>query len=247
MLKRRQTFLKVLSLLAIFLICGGCAQMNFSKNSSAPSNLSLAVDQIQPSNRPGVYTVSGQANLPDQTTVTVSAIRQLNSSTNQNGAKPEYSILSRQQTQVNGQNWKVDLNLWQVAPDGQYQEAWQLTQPATKTALTPTSSVLFLVSVNPAGQSSALTQQIDNLSQTNQSNLVQFTAEGDPYLQASRSLPVALPTGQTTPPPQRSLTTRIASDRVSDVAPVKNQNRSVLPPGKANVTTAPLMPNEFVR
>ncbi len=247
MLKRRQTLLKIVPILAVILMCSGCAQLNLSRNSSAPSTLSFAVDQIQPSNRPGVYSVSGRANLPDKTTVVVSAIRQLTPAANQDGAKPEYSILSRQQTQVNGQTWKVDLNLWQVAPDGQYQEAWQLTQPATRVASTPNSTVLFLASVTPSNQPSELTQQIEDLTQTSQGNFVQFTAEGDPYLQASRSLPITLPSGQTTAPPQRSLTTRIASDRITDVAPVKNQNRSVLPPGKTNVTTAPLMSQEFVR
>jgi hypothetical protein len=247
MLKRWQTLLKIVPILAVFLMCSGCAQLNFSRNSSASSGLAFAVDQIQPSNRPGIYSVSGRANLPDKTTVVVSAIRQLNSTARQNGAKPEYSILSRQQTQVKGQTWKVDLNLWQVAPDGQYQEAWQLTQSAKRIESAPNSTVLFLASVNPANQPPELTQQIENLTQASQGNLVQFTAEGDPYLQASRSLPVALPTGQTTAPPQRSLTTRIASDRISDVDPVKNQNRSVLPPGKTDVTTAPLMPQEFVR
>ena len=63
--------------------------------------------------------------------------------------------------------------------------------------------MLFLATVEPTDALSELETQLKKQGIKLVSNLVRNTAEGERYVQVSEVLPVALPTGQTTPPKQR--------------------------------------------
>ncbi|MBW4453009.1 MAG: hypothetical protein KME55_10140 [Nostoc indistinguendum CM1-VF10] len=69
----------------------------------------------------------------------------LNSDTNTNR-----SILARQIVEVKQGQWEAALNLWQVSPDGHFQEVWQ-ANPA-QIQLFPEDGVTFVAIFDPASQ-----------------------------------------------------------------------------------------------
>jgi hypothetical protein len=165
---------------------------------SATPEIQLSM-QVEPSGRPGIYTITGNTNLPDQSRITVSGIRYLRSSTEPvdlNNQEIPYSILARQTVEVAQGKWQTTLNLWQVAPDGRYQESWQLNESKLRQALTPNATVTFVAVLEPVGQPATLYQQLEN-NQKIQGDLVRFTPDGQQYLQVSQTLPVDLPKGKT--------------------------------------------------
>lgn len=175
-------------------------------------NLQLSM-QVKASGRSGAYTVTGDTTLPDQSWMTVSAIRYLRSSSQAEGnaADLPYSLLARQRVEVAQGKWQTTLNLWQVAPDGRYQEAWQLNASKLGISLQPNATVTFVAALEPIGQPASLMEQLAN--QKIEGSLVRFTAEGLPYLQVSQTLPIELPQGKTIPP---RLTTQDANNGWSD-------------------------------
>lgn len=150
--------------------------------------------------------VTGTTNIPDQSRIAVAAIRYLRPnqpavvSLNPN---PTYSILDYQDVKVNKGKWQTTLNLWKIAPNGQFQEVWQLDQSKLGLELEPETEVIFLATVEPTDSLSELEQQLGKQGIKLVSTLVRNTSEGERYLQASQVLPIELPTGQTTPPPPR--------------------------------------------
>jgi hypothetical protein len=168
---------------------------------SAVPEIQLSM-QVEPAGRPGIYTITGNTNLPDQSRITVAGIRYLRSSTEPvdlNNQELPYSILARQTVEVTQGKWQTTLNLWQVAPDGRYQESWQLNEAKLGQALTPNATVTFVAALEPVGQPATLSQQLGN-NQKIQGNLVRFTPDGQQYLQVSQTLPVDLPKGKTAAP-----------------------------------------------
>jgi hypothetical protein len=183
-------------ILLLLALCVSCS-------SSKPPDVSLKLS-VQPANNPGVYNVTGSTNLPEKSQITVAALRYLRP-TNQElispDPKPTYSILNRQIVQVEQGRWQTTLNLWQVAPDGRFREAWQLNlnQGQIGLSLEPVNEVSFVATFDPAGQFVKAKQQplyIQDL----QGSLVRFSAEGLPYVQASQILKVGLPVGKRPPP-----------------------------------------------
>lgn len=162
--------------------------------------------RVTPSERPGVYTVAGTTNLPNQSRIAIVAVRYLRSNKPQSpNLKPNltYSILAYQDVLVNKGKWQANLNLWKVAPNGEFKEAWQLEQAKLGIKLEPETGVTFLATVASTESLTDLEQQLQKQGIKLVSNVVRTTVEGERYVQANQILPVALPTGQTTPPPQR--------------------------------------------
>jgi hypothetical protein len=162
--------------------------------------------RVTPSERPGIYTVAGTTNLPNKSRIAVVAVRYLRSNKPQTqDIKPNltYSVLAYQDVEVNKGKWQTNLNLWKVAPNGEFKEAWQLEQAKLGIKLEPETGVTFLATVAPNESLADLEQQLQKQGIKLVSNVVRNTVEGERYIQANQILPVALPTGQTTPPPQR--------------------------------------------
>jgi hypothetical protein len=178
---------------ALLLLTVGCTQPR-----STQVELSM---NVEPTSRPGVYTVSGSTNLPDESQIIVQGIRSLippNQVVSTSNAS-NYAILDRQSTKVSQGKWQATLKLWQVAPDGQYREAWQLTT-APLSRLTPSTEVTFIAVIDPVKQAAALQQQLQSEGKKLEGANVRFTPDGQWYLQAQQTLAVTLPTGKTTPP-----------------------------------------------
>ena len=204
---------------------------------------------VTPKERAGVYTVAGTTNLPDKSRIAIAAIRYLQVSQPQSQElKPHqtYSILAYQDVEVNKGKWQADLNIWKVAPNGQFKEAWQLEQPKLGLNLEPEPGVLFLATVEPTDSLSELEQQLQKQGIKLVSNIVRNTVEGEQYVQASQVLTLALPTGQTTaPPPRLDDLNGGWGPRYLLIDEPPNTNKFEQPDKRR--TNAPLVPGEYLQ
>ena len=104
-------FLLLSYALLLLTFCTGCSTASdwFQAQFSSP-NIELAILQVEPATRPGIYTVSGNTTLPEQTQVTVAAVRLLDDfqSTLNKSAEPAYEILDRQFVRTEKGNWQAN-------------------------------------------------------------------------------------------------------------------------------------------
>lgn len=214
---------------------------------SAPpqQSVELNINEIKAASRPGVYNIAGSTNLPDDSRITISAVRYLRP-INEGSITPSshtYSILARQIVPVSAGRWQTTLNFWQVAPDGRFQEAWQ-TEAALQNSIEPATSVTFIATYEPSAQVTLEQQQLPEL----QGRLVRFSAEGDEYVQASQTLPIALASGSTTPStiPPEEINGGWGS-RSELTLDTSSTNTTRPKPIKINQTNAPLSTTEFLR
>lgn len=235
---------RILVCLVLLLILNvGCA-----KRRSPEVDLKMRVQQ---SGSPGVYLVTGSTNLPEQSLITVMALRSIRSdspSTVSANPNATNSILARQIVKVEHENWQTTLNLWQVAPDGRFREAWQLNQSEEGLSLNPAANVTFLALLDPAVQPLPIEKKLQQQDKNLRGRLVRFTDDGQWYVQASEVLPVALPTGKTVPPPLRAedINGGWGNRSVIQREP-QNSDFVGLPPEKIEKTTAPPSTTEFMR
>lgn len=194
----------------LLILITGCSQLPFTARQlpSLLPNLSTEANfhlQVMSSGRAGVYTLAGNTNLPDGSRITVAAVRYLRPDKQQSQSQTPnqaFSILDYQDVKVNRGKWQTTLNLWKVAPSGQFQEAWQLEQSKLGITFAPETEVTFLATVAPTNSLSELEQQLEKQGVKVASRLVRNTADGEQHIQASQILSIALPTGQTTAPQQ---------------------------------------------
>lgn len=238
----------------LLVLTTGCSQVSLKAQKlpsllpdfSTNANFKLSVT---PSARPGVYTVAGTTNLPDKSRIAIAAIRYLRTTQPlDQSVKPHltYSILAYQDVTVNQGKWQTNLNLWKVAPNGSFQETWQLEQSKLGLKLEPESGVTFLATVEPTDSLSELEQQLKKQGIKLVSNVVRNTVEGEQYIQANQILSVALPTGQTTPPPQRPEDVNGGWGPRYLLIPEPPNTNKFEQPNKRR-TNAPLSPGEFLQ
>lgn len=216
---------------------------------TAPSTQVELTLKAAPAGRTGTYQVTGTTNLPAGSRLAIAAIRSLHpdsarsQSTSTHG---NYAILARQVTEVAAGKWQTPLHLWQVAPDGHYQESWQPNLNQVGKLQQPSEQVTFLAILEPEDQSAAVRQQLEQKNFSFGNPLSRVTAEGDRYFQASQKLPVPLPFGKTTPPTTTASDTNGGwGDRDSRTANQSQVDRSktekpIQPANQENQTDAPL-------
>ena len=193
-------------LLPGLLLLTGCTPWLDAFNRSTSTPLEFRIGQVEATDRPGLYTVIGETTLPQKTRITVTALRSLAQTEAQPGSLTpaqvlsNYAILDRQIAEVRQGKWQVELNLWQVAANGEFQESWQLNQSKLGVHFRPQPEVTFSAMLEPAHQPAELQPRLEKLGNSPRASLVQYTPEGERYLQASQTLAIALPTGKTTPP-----------------------------------------------
>ncbi|HEY9696049.1 MAG TPA: hypothetical protein V6D10_02225 [Trichocoleus sp.] len=186
----------LLSLLLI--LCTGCTSFRLP-GQSAEVNLDL---QVSPGNFAGVYNISGSADLPNQTKIAVAAVRYLYPTQSINQAitdRPTYSVLDYQEAEIKDKQWQTRLNLWQVAKDGRYAEAWQLEQPKTGLTVAPAPEIIFLATLTPGKNLARVEQQLAQRSLRFSSAITRSTSDGDWYVQVSQSMTAGLPNDKTAP------------------------------------------------
>lgn len=120
--------------------------------------------------------------------------------------KPSYAILDYQPIEVREGQWQSELNLWQVARDGRYQESWQLHQEELALQWKAEPKVIFLATLlvdGAADRLQLLQNQLADDQLTLERTWLQTSAEGERYFQAVQLRSVPLPQAQTSPPPLR--------------------------------------------
>lgn len=230
---------------------------NYGCVKQAQVETQVAIKNVQILSGNSLYRISGSTNLPESSRITVAAVRYLRPTTGQPGAlltsdaSTKRSILARQIVQVKQGTWQADLNLWQVAPDGSFEEVWQANQRQMK--LTPESDVTFIATFDPVGQWEKLDshKSEEKLKPENyqlEGKLVRFTNEGEKYAQASQTLLIPLPTGKTIPPrPQPEDLNEGWGNRYQILPEPKVTRSALIPPAKSRQTNASLLPSEFLR
>lgn len=195
---------------------------------SPKTELTLRVD---PTGQSGVYTVSGQTNLPNQTRLTIQAIRKLNApntGVQLSNSQPTYTILSRSQVEVMDGKWQTTLNLLQKAPDGQAVESWQPSDRQLKLNLQPENQVTFLAVTDPSDSAFEIRQQPEGSTQDNLS--VRFTADGKSYLQAEQALNLEAPAPKLIEQTANAAIVKVATKPINKSTAAKPQIDTALSP-----------------
>ncbi|MEA5570127.1 hypothetical protein [Calothrix sp. UHCC 0171] len=228
------------------------------------SEVSLEIKNIQSVGSNGEYKVIGSTSLPKSSRIAIAAVRYLRPNNKQEniGSNVDLninrSILDRRIVQVNDKGeWEADLNLWQVAPDGSYQEVWQVNQ--SQTALIPQNDVTFTATFDLESQANMAEITIDkpNEQQSQATQLkipelegksLRFSELGEKYVQASLSQSISLPAAKTVPPiPQAEDINGGWGDRYLIKPETVASGFAPSPPTKSRQTTAPLSASEFLR
>ena len=233
-------------LLPGLLLLTGCTPWLNAFNPSSATPLEFRIRQVEPTARPGLYAVAGETSLPNKTRITVTALRALSQSGVQPDSQtpaqvlPNFAMLDRQIAEVRQGKWQAELNLWQIAPDGAFQEVWQSNQAKLEVHFQPQPEVTFLAMLEPAHQPAELKPELEKLGNSPRASLVQYTSEGEPYLRASQTVAIALPTGKTLPPtaPEQPEST----GRAIKATPATEQEGE---PWKQ--TSMPIAPEAFLR
>jgi hypothetical protein len=186
----------------LLLLSAGCTDFRF------PNQLSdAAIDlTVKAAPEKGNFEISGVASLPEKTKITVAALRYLQPEivTNQSVKSGlTFSVLAYDEVEVANGQWQTQLNLWEVAPDGRFQEAWQIIQPKLNLALMPLPDVVFVATLAPVERLVDLEQQLAQRGRRLPSDSLSITVDGEKYLRVEEVMAIALPNGKTTPPPVR--------------------------------------------
>lgn len=230
--------LLLLPLLALF--SAGCQSLPLSLTQPAyDATLDLTVNS---KSQQGLYQLSGETNLPTKTRLTVAAVRYLYSA---DASSPTYSILDYQETEIRQGRWTANLNLWKIAPDGRFQEAWQLDQGDLQLEVTPAPDVVFLAMLAPIDFPSLETKLVQQQIRF-ASNDLRTTPDGDRYMQTVATLPIALPSGKTAPPPLRPEEINGGWGNRYLILPEPPNTIQLRQPTQRQ-TNAPLSPDEFLR
>lgn len=227
--------------IALPLLLLGC-----SPPKSAPKTpLSI---KVEPSNNPGEYTITGSANLPENTQLTIMAIRPLEV------ADPQFSepysgssILARRFAEVRSGQWQTQLTLWQVDRDGRFQEAWQLDRSQWTFDPTPETEVTFVALLEPDSQIPLLRQNFQAQGPPSTENVVWLPTERSWYVQATQRIPVTLPTGKTKPPPLKAQDINWGWGERASTKPPKTSQSPPRPTTPIEPDKTPLTPSQFMR
>ncbi len=251
---KRQPKLRLSSIfqgLMLGLLLAGCAstQLPFTlplMTNSQPKAVNLDW-QTLPLAQPGAYRLSGKTDLPDQTELTILAMRYLYPAAAAAQAlnpRPTYSILDYQSAVVEQGSWQTQLNLWQVGADGSFQESWQIDPRQFTVRFAPTEQVIFLVTLAPIDQIVSLQQQLLAKGQMLSNRSIR-SANGESYVQFHQSQALPLPSGGTERPPQLEAENFGWGRRY--LMPQEPQNPTQLERPTQPQTNAPTRPEEFLR
>lgn len=190
--------LKTTGLLLALALCAGCQTALLPLSPPPPEATTLTIEATALD--AGEFALRGTTNLPDNTRLTAIALRYLVPQQTISGDEPFYSVLDYQPVTVANGEWSAQLNLWQVAADGRYQEPWQGQLDALELTAQPSDTVQFAIAVAPHHVGAALSSRLTQSGRQRLAGVLRVTADGEPFLWADRAIAVDLPSGQTTPP-----------------------------------------------
>lgn len=224
----------------LLLLAAGC------QKSAPPIDLSI---KVEPAGRSGTYTVTGSTNLPDRTRINVQGVRYLQSASAQSSNRnANFSVLAYQTVEVAEGKWQTTLNLWQVAPDGNFQEAWQVGQSRLQTNFRPDNAVVFTATFDPTDQPEGVNKTVFQNRKELEGALVRYTPDGRQYLQAKEVAQISLPTGKTVQPVVTDADRNSGWGNRSTLTTPRTEGAAVNPPApKEPQSNAPLSPSAALR
>lgn len=235
----------------MLVFCSSCTAVpSWFQSQLASPDIELAILQVEPTNRPGVYTITGNTTLPDQSRITVAAIRLLNDAEASvaNAREATYEILDRQFANVTNGQWSTNLNLWRISANGDFQETWQITQQQLALKFEPSSQVTFSATFDPSQQFPGFQDAVEEGSNLARPSLAQYNSDGELYLQTSRKLAIALPTGSTVPLESSSAFVKVIDRQVTEqLTATASSESSTTPSASQSRSDAPLSPREFLQ
>lgn len=261
LLSRLNYLKKPLLLLPLFifmLTISGCGLApSWFNPGLSPTSLNLSLQQVKATGKPGIYTITGDTSLPEGTKITVSAVRYLNGGAELVDSTTDvpYAILDRQLATVSQGTWQATLNIWQTASDGLYQEPWQLSQTDAGVIFEPDPNVIFMATFDPVNQPVGFKAEVEEQDEALQAILARFTTDGELYLQATKTLSVALPTGKTSAPAKSRSEDAVRQSKRANPSNSSRSQVSNSPRSQSNdqqpttwsTTNAPLSSGEFMR
>ncbi len=155
----------------------------------------MTIEQIAETGQPGQFALSGTATLPEQTPLTVSAVRRITSQPNNLlfEEAPRYAILDRKTAVVREGRWQAQLSLWGISSQGYYQENWQMTNSNSTDLAQVSPTVDFWATLEPLDLTQSKLKAQPEVLDSARNPLLNFTPNGEPYLKISEPKVVALP------------------------------------------------------
>lgn len=242
-----QCLLVVVSLMPI---ASGC-KMPILPGQVKEVSLQMAVDSSPERSR---YTVSGTTNLPDNTPITVAAIRYFypagssapgSPSGAENSPGSTFAILDYASTTVSKGKWQAELILQQQGSDGKGWEEWQMQQPKLGVTLKPAETVSFVTTLTAKDQLTPLEQQLAETGFRLPRGIVRTTTEGQRYAEISQTIALTPPNPGQQAPAASEPENYGWGDRYVLVKEPQNPTRLERP--KQPQTDAPARPSEFLR
>lgn len=209
---------------------------------------------VQPSSERSRYTVSGTTNLPDNTPITVAAIRYFDSASSPAAVNPDrtanpsgstFAVLDYASTTVNQGKWQAELTLQQQGADGRGWEEWQMQQPKLGLTLKPAATVSFVTTLTAQNQLTPLEEQLAQKGFRLPRGIVRTTAEGQRYAEVIQTLALAPPNPGQSAPAASEPENYGWGDRYVLVKEPQNPTRLERPDQPQ--TNAPANPSEFLR
>ena len=180
-------------------VMSGCANLQsaWSNFAARDSAVTLAVNDIRTAGQAGSASLEGTASLPDGTQLAVSAVRTLEDVPSRDAFSDDapYAILDRKFATVEDGQWQANLTLWQPDANDAPFESWQLNPELLQEALTPSSTVVFIVTLEPISFSPAIDTIVRDAIINDGNTQLSYTSGGEAYLQIRESLAIPIPSG----------------------------------------------------
>lgn len=246
-----QLLLLVISLLPLATSCKTLLLPGQSFLPGQSKEVSLQME-VAPNSDRSRYIVSGNTNLPDNTSITVAAIRYFNTAKNiansadaTDSTSATFAVLDYTSTTVKQGKWQAELALNQQGEDGRPWEAWQMQQSKLGLSLQPDETVSFVTTLKSMDQLVPLEQQLAEKGFRLPRGMIRSTTEGQRYAEVSQTIALAPPNPGQKPPSAAEPHNYGWGDRYLLVKEPQNPTRLERP--KEPQTTAPPTAPEFLR
>ncbi|MEO0758901.1 MAG: hypothetical protein AAFY78_18750 [Cyanobacteria bacterium J06648_16] len=200
---------------------------------SASVGQTITIESVQPASQLGTYMVSGQANFPKGTDISVSALRRVRPETAADTEGFE-ALLDRQMVKVDERRWSVQLQLLQTEPGGG--ERWQAEAAYSPQPWVADPDVVFMATLDPSRQTPALRKQLDKNESGFESGQVRISEDGELYAIAT--------TTATIPPPEWEAVPGALNNAVESRQAGPPRSTSTLPP---NPKAPQISPDAYLR
>ncbi|MEO1589875.1 MAG: hypothetical protein AAFU71_01150 [Cyanobacteria bacterium J06632_22] len=187
----------------------------------------LSLETVEPAAQLGTYLISGQAQLPDQTPITISAMRTIKTGSVENDTE-FYAILDRQQATLENRQWSAQLQLLQSNPGGG--EQWQAEAAHSAIPWRPQAEVTFTATLEPSPKTASLQRRLSRNQSDFERGTVRISDDGEPYAIATQTITIDPPQWEPPAVPSANeIETRVATPSQTPDRPTPENTPPLLP------------------